>query len=430
MKKKILFYYNRIGEQLWFRPFLFCLFSVAIALFAHQADGLGINDIVPNIETKSIEGLLDTISASMLVISTFAVASMISAFTSASSTATPRSFKIVVTDDVSQNALSIFIGSFIFSIVATIALDSGYYDKAGKFTLFLFTLIFFTTVILTFLRWVDRISRLGRLEHTISKVEVIATKSLSEYIKHPYLKALPIKGKLHNAKAVLCNSTGYIQHINMESLQILAKEKELKIRLNCLPGKFVHKNVAIAYFSSTQNLDIQQVEQSINNAIHVGNTRLFDEDPRFGLISLTEIASRALSPGINDPGTAIQIIGSHERLFFLWNEETTNTTEKKVIYDRIEVPRITMEDFFNDAFRPISRDGANNIEVMLRLQNAFTAIETINNSAIKEETIQHSKKAYNRAKIAIEFFDDIKTLSLHCLFTEKDTIETDLTPRA
>lgn len=116
MRKRITIYYNRIREHLWFRPFLFCLISVAGALVAHQADGIGINDIVPDIEKDSIGDLLDIISASMLVISTFAVASMLSAFSSASNTATPRSFKIVVTDDVSQNALSIFIGAFIYSI--------------------------------------------------------------------------------------------------------------------------------------------------------------------------------------------------------------------------------------------------------------------------------------------------------------------------
>jgi len=51
-------------------------------------------------------------------------------------------------------------------------MDNGYYNQAGKFILFLITLIFFALVILTFLRWVDSISRLGRLEHTIMQVDI------------------------------------------------------------------------------------------------------------------------------------------------------------------------------------------------------------------------------------------------------------------
>jgi uncharacterized membrane protein len=418
MKKKIIIFYNWIRQQLWYRPLIFCLISVAAALIAHQADGTRLNDLVPIIRTESIDGLLDILSASMLVISIFAVASMLSAYSAASTTATPRSFKIVITDDVSQYALSTFIGAFIFSIVATVAMDIGYYNQAGKFILFLITLIFFLLVILTFLRWVDRISRLGRLEHTIMQVEAVATKSLSSYIKNPLLNALPITGVFPDGKSVLTDSIGYVQHINMDALQKLAKEMGLKIRLNCLPGKFVHGNSEIAFIRSSQDVDMGKVTQKVNGAIHVGHTRLFDEDPRFGLIALAEIASRALSTGINDPGTAIQIIGSQVRLFFLWKEEIENSTESKVLYDCIEVPQISMEDFFDDAFRSVSRDGAEYIEVMLRLQKAFDSLETINHAEIKAAAIQYSKYAFNRAELAIKLKHDLDILEKRCLFSK------------
>ena len=128
---------------------------------------------------------------------------------------------------------------------------------------------------------------------------------------------------------------------------------------------------------------------------------MYDEDPRFGLIALTEIASKALSPGINDPGTAIQIIGSHERLFFLWNEVIKNNEGTNILYDCITDPKISMIEFFDDAFRPISRDGADNLEVMLRLQKAFNSIEMIDQTEIKKTALEYSKKAYNRAELSM-----------------------------
>jgi uncharacterized membrane protein len=416
MKKKLFIYFHRLREQLWFRPLLFCLVSIAAALFAQQADGTKLDTLVPNIKTESIEGLLDTISSSMLVISIFAVGSMLSAFSSASNTATPRSFKIVVTDDMSQNALSVFIGSFIFSIVATVALDNGFYGKSGVFILFLFTLTLFALVILTFLRWVNSISRLGRLEHTISQVESVATKSLASHIKQPFLNAHPITKPISDAQSVLSTSVGYVQHIDMATLQALAKESDLKIQLNCLPGDFIHENFEVIAFQTNEDLDLDDVKQKINNAIHVGDTRWFDEDPRFGFIALSEIASKALSPGINDPGTAIQIIGSHERLFFLWNESIADAKENNVRYDRITVPKIPMIDFFDDAFRPIARDGGGNIEVMLRLQKLFKSIETISHEDIKKLAILYSKKAYDRAELSMTFKPDLDLLKKECLF--------------
>ena len=410
MKKNVLIFYNRIREQLWFRPLLFCSLSVFGALLAHQADGLGLDNLVPNIEANSIESLLDTISASMLVISIFTVASMLSAFSSASSTATPRSFKIVVTDDVSQNALSMFIGAFIFSIVATVALDNGYYDKAGRFLLFLFTLILFGAVILTFLRWVNRISRLGRLEHTIQQVEKVVAKSLTTYIQNPYLKAKPLTGAFGNGKVVYADKVGYVQNLNLGALQKLAEAFDTNIRLHSIPGQFVNKNTIIAQFSTPKKATEEQLEKKISNAVILGDTRLFDEDPRFGLIALTEIASRALSPGINDPGTAIQIIGSHERLFFLWKNKDIAINENKIEYHRIEVPKIDLKDFLDDAFRPIARDGAANIEVMLRLQKTFNTIASLGNEELKTLVNQHASEAYQRAENAMEFQKDLEIL--------------------
>ena len=115
MTSQISFYLDRLRERLWVRPLAFCVLSVAGVFVAKKADGLNIGELVPEISPDSIETLLSIIAASMLVVATFAVGSMISAFASASGSATPRSFPLVVSDDVSQNALSTFIGAFIFS---------------------------------------------------------------------------------------------------------------------------------------------------------------------------------------------------------------------------------------------------------------------------------------------------------------------------
>ena len=118
-------------------------------------------------------------AASMLVIATFSVTSMVSAYAAAASTATPRAFILVVADNASQNALSTFVGSFIFSVVALTATKSNLFDKAGIFILFAMTVLVFAIVIYTFVRWVDRIARLGRMGSTINKVETATSNALT-----------------------------------------------------------------------------------------------------------------------------------------------------------------------------------------------------------------------------------------------------------
>ncbi|MEX2496097.1 MAG: DUF2254 family protein, partial [Woeseia sp.] len=180
MRERLRFLVNRIRERLWVKPLLVCVLSILGVVLARRADDTGLKRYVPDISAESIESLLNVMSASMLLIATFAAGSMVSAYASASSTATPRSLPVVVADDVSQNALSTFIGAFIFSIVGLVAVMNGYYDEAGRFTIFTLTLIVLVAVVATFVRWVDRIARLGRLGSTVDKVEAAAAKALRQ----------------------------------------------------------------------------------------------------------------------------------------------------------------------------------------------------------------------------------------------------------
>ncbi len=163
MRSRIRFILNRIRELLWVKPLVVCILSILAVFLASIANHFNPGSWIPDITADSIETLLVIIASSMLVISIFAVGSMIAAYESASNSATPRSFSVVIADDTSQNALSTFIGAFIFSVVALVALQNGYYEKVGRFALFLITLSVFAVVIINFLRWIDRIARLGRL---------------------------------------------------------------------------------------------------------------------------------------------------------------------------------------------------------------------------------------------------------------------------
>lgn len=416
MRQTIIFYYNQLSEKLWFKPVIFCILSILGALVAEVADDTFLTDIVPDIKNESLDDLLSTLSNSMLVIAIFAVGSMISAFAAASSTATPRSFKLVVADDVSQNALSIYIGSFIFSIVASVAFKNGYYGKAGHFVLFILTLSVFLLVIITFIRWVERISKLGRLEHTIQKIEDITTKTFEKRIKVRRMGGSPLIIREDKGIPIYGDDIGYILYLNMERLQEVATQLKVIITLNCMPGTFVSPDRVIAYVvSSYDEIPIDDKEK-LSKAFVIGKSRSYYADPRFGLIALSEIASRALSPGINDPGTALSIINSYVRLFHLWFKKNDNGPSPDVKYTRIEVPEIEAVDIFEDAFRPISRDGAGNIEVMIRMQKALTSIYSFVPDDVKEVVLKSAHEAYERAELAISYAGDLdllKQVSLH-----------------
>ncbi len=400
------FYLNRIGEQLWVKPLLMCLVSIAGAFLAAAADLLPAQ-FVPEVSADSIETLLKIISSSMLVIATFAVGSMVSAYASASSSATPRSFALIVADDVSQNALSAFIGAFIFSIVALVALMNGFYDKAGRFLLFVLTLLVFAIVILTFVRWVDRIARLGRLETTIRVVESATVDALGIRRRQPNLGGVPVLPRDADALPVYSEKVGYVQRIEIGELQSLAETADLRIEVAALPGNLVRPGRELAFIvpADSQSTDVDL--SAVADAFRIGNERTFDEDPRFGMVVLSEIASRALSPGINDAGTAIQVVATLVRIFTIWGKAPETDEREAPRYDRIAIPELSVVEMFDDAFRAIGRDGAGQIEVVVHLMKGLRALAGCPADGMAEVAAQQARAALARAEGALEAPEDL-----------------------
>ena len=407
-----------MGERLWVKPLIMCLFAVGGAFVAKGADYADLGGIVPNVTQDSVKTLLTVMSASMLVIATFSVSSMVSAYGAASGSATPRSFSLVISDDVSQNALSAFIGAFIFSIVALIVVENSYYDKAGRFTLFILTLLVFAIVIITFVGWVDSIARLGRLENTIDKVETATAQALKRRKSAPTLGGIAVSSHSEKLHPVFTGSVGYVQHIDVNGLQKLAEQWQIHIEISALPGTFTTPDRELAHVISNAGNAVEFDSGKIAETFKIGHNRTYDEDPRFGLIALSEIASRALSPGINDPGTAIDVIGTLARLFVSWTEPVTNEDREPVKYDRVAVPELSIQDMFDDAFNPIARDGAGTLEVMVRLQKAFKSLAVVNDTAMCEVAFGHSRLALARAEQAIDFMPDLQAVRSAAKFSE------------
>jgi len=393
------FLLNRLRERLWVRPLAMCVLSIGALFVAGLFDEVEI-PWLPEVTRDSVESLLSIMAASMLVIATFAVGSMVSAYASAASSATPRSFPLILADDTSQNALSTFVGAFIYSIFALVASKNGLFEQGGLFALFVLTLGTFAVVILTFVRWVDNIARLGRLGTTIDKVEHATAKAMRRRRTAPRLGGVaPVEESGQGEP--LRGAIGYVQRVDLARLQEVAAAEDVHVTIAALPGAFACSDRPLAFVSRAID---EPARERMLAAFVIGDDRTFDEDPRFGLVVLAEIASRALSPAVNDAGTAIDVIGSLIRLFSAWGEpldDSERERSQEPTFDRVAVPELELEDLFDDAFPPIARDGAKVVEVQGRLQKAFAALAACGDGALAEVAAKHSKLALERAEDAM-----------------------------
>ncbi len=404
---RVRFLINRIRERLWIKPLLFSVLSIAVVFGARLADHTGLDRFVPQISRQTVDMLLSIMASGMLVMAIFAVGSMVAAYASASNTASPRSFPLVIADDSSQKAFSAFIGAFIFSIVALVAITEGYYGKAGIFMLFLLTIAVFGMVIFTFVRWVDQIARLGRLGNTLDRVEKATAKALMRCKKATATHAAEFDLTQTTGHCVFSDSVGYVQRIDVAQLQTWADKADTRIAVVALPGSFVTPERPVAVIGNNYPTLTDADHRLLSKAFQVGRERKFDEDPRYGFIVLSQIAGRALSPAVNDPGTAIDIIGILVRLFLRWNAPGEKTTASDIMYHRVAVPSLSVQDMFDDAFTAISRDGSGSVEVMIRLQKALKSLAATGDKAMNHAAVFHSNKALSCAQKALVLPDDL-----------------------
>lgn len=405
-RDRLRFLASRLKERLWVKPLTLCLLSIGGTFIAKLADDTGLGDVLPEVSLGSVESLLSIMAASMLVIATFAVGSMVAAYASASAAATPRSIPLVIADDVTQNALSVFIGAFIFSLVSLVAVKNGFFGSAGLFAIFALTATVFAIVVITLMRWVDRIARLGRVVNTIERVEEATAAALKRRRRAPTMCALTASPPESTGRgvALFSESVGYVQLIDMEKLQECAEESGCHVTVLALPGTFVSAGRALFSIDGGEPLPAAAFLKTVT----IGRSRTFEDDPRFGLLALSEIADKALSTGVNDPGTAIDVIGAMVRLFTLWQTPLAEDQKLDIVYDRISVPHLLVEDMFDDAFTAIARDGAGFVEVSIRLQKALHALSKSDDEAVSTAARKYSRMAMIRSERVMRHQEDIQ----------------------
>ena len=170
---------------------------------------------------------------------------------------------------------------------------------------------------------------------------------------------------------VHANKVGYLRHIDMQTLQEQAVAASTRLHLRVRPGQLVHPGTVLVIVEAGANADNPPDPAALRQAFVLGDGRSFDQDPRFGLIVLCEVAQRALSPAVNDPGTAIAAMNTITRVLV---DTPTDQVSQEAPLDRLSLVPLDPADFIHQAFDPIARDGAAVLEVQLRMQKLLSII--------------------------------------------------------
>ncbi len=410
MKAKLLRLRQAVTGRLWVRSAIFGLAAIGLALIAPPLTYYLPKVLTAWVKPDALKGLLEIVASSMLVVTTFSLGTMVAAYTAAASMATPRASKVLIDDPVAQRVVSTFVGAFVFSIVSLIGLSLGYYDQQGKTLLLFGTVLAIAAVIVTLFGWVDYLSNLVRLGSVLNKVETAVERAVSMRRAAPFMGARPpghAPGHVPGGYGIRVEDNGYIAGIELSTIERIGAERQGEIRVEALPGKLVgpHAPVAFASFAPTE-----EEARDLTDAFSITPERSIDQDPRYGMIVMAEIASRALSPGINDPGTAIGVISRIERLLVAWVEPLD--AEPEVEFPHVVAPPITAEDMCQDAFGPLARDGAPVFEVGVRLQKSLAVLAGLGRADLARAAVHQSERALKTAETELPLKSDRDDLAV------------------
>lgn len=311
--------WTKANASYWFYPALFAILSLLLALATIYLDRVGWADFLADIEwlqparPEGASNMLTVIAGSMIGVASTVFSITIAAVAYASGNYGPRLLTNFMEDKGNQLSLATFIGTFVYSLTVLRVVrtaeeqpllignpdaSSGFVPQLsllvayGLMALSIMVLVFFLNHIPASIRINTVLEGIG--ERLIKDIKVLFPKPARSSVKVQTPEGDPIAAV----------DTGYIQGIDFDGLQSIAERENGKLRLNVRTGDFVHPNMTLALWDDL-DADETSPDKEIRACFDMGGMRTPAQDMQFLIDELAEIALRALSPGINDPFTAI-----------------------------------------------------------------------------------------------------------------------------
>ncbi len=355
----------------------------------------------------AVDRLLDIMATSMLAVTTFSLSVVVTVQRSISAQWTPRANRIQLEDGSSQLVLATFMGAFIYAMTSIVLRSAAMFEDRDIVVLFVMTLAVLALVVVVMLRWIVRLQTMGSLTDIADRIQTRTRTALRDVMASPCLGATPLVAGTQmplNAQDVQARRSGYVTVINMAAIIDRAQSCDGLVYLVCRPGDYVRRGAVLAHVMD------ERLGACVHKHVEIGPMRDVQQDPGIGLRMLSEIASRALSPGVNDSGTAIDMI---DRL--TWTLESWEGTAQDPKPDadaRVFLPPPEVARFVLAPFGLIARDGAGALDVQRALQARLGDLARHHpDQRIAAAAEELRQSALRRANSAMTFEEDRTALA-------------------
>lgn len=316
----VLKYLVKLESKIAFYPTLMSFGGLLFAFLMYYFESLGISsylvDNAPLLVVNDVEtarSLLTTFIAGLISIMVFSFSLVMILLNQASSNFSPRVLPGLISNRRHQVILGVYIASLFYSIFTLVAIepDGNKYQLPG-FSVLL-AIVFMTVCLGAFIYFIHSISQAIQVNNIIERIFSTAIARLENLIKSEkeHETDFPDTSNWHVIKS---SESGYFQDLSLKNLLDIVKDNGCKLDVVPIKGSYVIKGTPIIKYNTDLDEDcIKQIEASF----HYSKSELIEVNYVLAFKQITEIALKAMSPGINDPGTAINAIDYLTDLFLL-----------------------------------------------------------------------------------------------------------------
>ena len=353
----------------WLIPLAYALSAVATGFTVPRFSGILLPKLTSTMSVGAAIGMYSAIASGMIAL-TGIVFSLTFVMVQFSATVySPRLVMWIARDPVMSHALGMFTATFLYALTALAWVDRNNSGRVPLISLWMVVVLMLASIVM----FISLVHRIGTLQ--VNRMLIFTGNQGREIIASLYPPIeVPATSSPNEIDPLPCTQT-VLHHGDPQVVQ--AVDITALVQLASEAGSVIEIVVAVGdgVFDSTPILRVLGCSRTLStdqllDGIELGIERTFEQDPKYAIRLLVDIAIKALSPAINDPTTAVQALDQIEDLLLRLGRRrleigSFRDREAKL---RVLIPFPSWEDFLRLAFDEIRFYGATSVQVMRRMR--------------------------------------------------------------
>ncbi|MBG6217097.1 putative membrane protein [Arthrobacter sp. CAN_A6] len=313
---------DSLRTQLWPVPLLAVVLAVTLGQYLPFLDGLIDQDLPPTVSgllfgggPEAARSLMETIASSMITVTSLTFSLTVVTLQLASSQFSPRLLRTFTRDRFVHNTLALFLATFVFALTVLRSIRVETSEGQGFVPVISVTVAFLLTLgsVVGLVLFLAHLARQIRVETMLRDVHREADSALQRIFPDDGVPTRSPSERGPEYALIESAQSGFLLRIDPDAAVTTAEDTGTVIVVDAMPGASLVKATPFARAWSIDGGPIdsdrrERIKKGLNAAMSTGFERTSTQDAGFGLQQLLDVASRALSPGINDPTTAVHAL--------------------------------------------------------------------------------------------------------------------------